>query len=93
MPFNLSNLVLMTLISGCSAYYIVGIPFGVWLAFKCHAGLHGLWIGLTVSLVYGAAVGVTICLRSNWDREVQKVKDRLAADKMAHGDAEANGIS
>lgn len=45
--------------------------------------LHGLWIGLTMSLVYAAAVGVTICLRTNWDREVQKVQDRLEADKRA----------
>lgn len=45
--------------------------------------LHGLWIGLTVSLVYAAAIGVWICLRTNWDREVQKVQDRLDGDKKA----------
>ncbi|THG97308.1 hypothetical protein EW026_g4664 [Hermanssonia centrifuga] len=28
-----------------SAYYVIGIPFGMWLAFKRDMGLHGLWVG------------------------------------------------
>lgn len=43
--------------------------------------LHGLWIGLTISLVYSAAAGVLISLRTDWDREVEKVRIRLEADK------------
>ncbi|CAL1709268.1 unnamed protein product [Somion occarium] len=66
-----------------SAYYIIGIPFGLWLAFKRDMSLHGLWIGLTVSLVYAATVGVWICLSTDWDREVQKVRERLESDKHA----------
>ena len=62
---------------------MVGIPFGIYLAFKCHTGLHGLWIGLTMSLIYGSTIGAIICLRTNWDREVQKVRERLEADKIA----------
>jgi len=60
-----------------SAYYVIGIPFGIWLAFSRHLGLAGLWIGLTVSLVYVATVGVIVCLRTDWDREVKKVEARL----------------
>ncbi|KAI8986779.1 MATE efflux family protein [Trametes punicea] len=72
-----------------SAYYVVGIPFGIWLAFWRGMQLHGLWVGLTVSLVYCAAVGVWICLRTNWEREVEKVRVRLEADrKHANGDVE-----
>ncbi len=44
-------------------------------------GLHGLWYGLTTSLVYGSVVGVWIALRTDWEREVQKVQKRLEADK------------
>ncbi|KAI0819458.1 MATE efflux family protein [Trametes gibbosa] len=63
-----------------SAYYIVGIPFGIWLAFWHGMRLHGLWIGLTISLVYSAAVGVAISLRTDWEREVEKVRIRLGED-------------
>lgn len=59
----------------------VGIPFGIWLAFRRNMGLHGLWYGLTLSLVYCAAVGVWLGLRTDWNREVQKVQKRLGADK------------
>lgn len=66
-----------------SAYYVVGIPFGIWLTFSKGMGLAGLWVGLTVALVYAAAAGIWICLRTDWDRQVQKVRDRLAAEQKA----------
>ena len=60
---------------------LTGIPFGIWLAFKRDLKLHGLWMGLTVSLFYCAAWGVYLCLRTNWNKEVQKVMDRVAAEQ------------
>ncbi|PIL27343.1 transporter [Ganoderma sinense ZZ0214-1] len=72
-----------------SAYYVIGIPFGIWLAFWRDMDLHGLWIGLTVSLVYCAAVGVWICMNNDWEREVEKVRLRLEADRKAADDSEA----
>ncbi|KAI0064869.1 MATE efflux family protein [Artomyces pyxidatus] len=65
-----------------SAYYVIGIPFGIWLAFSRKMGLHGLWIGLTVSLVYGSVVGIYLALVTDWNREVKKVIARLEADKQ-----------
>ncbi|KAH8110297.1 MATE efflux family protein [Phellopilus nigrolimitatus] len=64
-----------------SAYYVIGIPFGIWLAFARELELMGLWVGLTVSLVYGSTVGVWLCLRTDWAREVQKVRTRLEKDQ------------
>jgi MATE family multidrug resistance protein len=58
-----------------------GLPIGLWLAFRRNMGLHGLWYGLTVSLIYGATVGVWLALKTDWNREVQKVQKRLAVDK------------
>ncbi|TBU24333.1 MATE efflux family protein [Dichomitus squalens] len=73
-----------------SAYYVIGIPFGIWLAFWRDMQLHGLWVGLTVSLVYAAAIGVWICLKTDWEREVEKVRIRLEADqKDMQNDVEA----
>lgn len=53
--------------------------------------LKGLWIGLTLALVYCAAVGVYLCLITDWQKEVEKVAVRLAADRKLEGrhDAEA----
>ena len=63
-----------------SAYYLIGIPFGIWLAFSCHLGLHGLWYGITVSLVYCALCTTYMCIRTDWHREVQKVVERMKRD-------------
>ncbi|KAL0575224.1 ethionine resistance protein [Marasmius crinis-equi] len=71
-----------------SGYYVIGIPFGIWLAFSCDLGLHGLWIGLTISLVYSAVTGMVVCLRTDWNREVEKVMERIAQDRKA-GDEES----
>ena len=69
---------------------VLGIPFGIRLAFWRGMHLHGLWIGLTVSLVFSAAIGIWISLSTNWDHEVEKVRRRLAADhKQANVPADA----
>ncbi|KAJ3984107.1 mate-domain-containing protein [Lentinula detonsa] len=44
------------------------------------AGLRGLWTGLTVSLVYCAVLGTILCLATNWEHEVNKVKARVRAE-------------
>ncbi|KAF8736131.1 hypothetical protein AX14_000853 [Amanita brunnescens Koide BX004] len=63
-----------------SAYYIIGIPLGIWLAFSWNLGLHGLWYGLTVSLVYCALWATYLCIRTDWHTEVKKVVERLKSD-------------
>ncbi|THV07085.1 MATE efflux family protein [Dendrothele bispora CBS 962.96] len=68
-----------------SAYYVIGIPLGIALAFKWGMGLTGLWIGLTVSLVYCAVAGTGVCVRTDWEREVGKVRERLRGDMRRAG--------
>jgi MATE family multidrug resistance protein len=42
-------------------FWLLGIPAGVWLAFRAGAGAEGLWWGLVIGL---AAVGVVLALRA-----------------------------
>ncbi|KIL62654.1 hypothetical protein M378DRAFT_25493 [Amanita muscaria Koide BX008] len=72
-----------------SAYYILGLPLGVFLAFKCHIGLPGLSMGLTTSLIYCAAFSTYFCVRTDWNREVDKVMERMSReDSKGYGSVE-----
>lgn len=51
--------------------------------------LWGLWIGLTVALLCTSTVGGLIVLWADWDREVQKVMERLEDDRNLGDDAES----
>ena len=56
---------------------------GLVLTFKYGMALYGLWIGLSVALLYGSIVTVWIILRTDWELEIQKVAERLARDHKA----------
>ncbi|XAR51196.1 hypothetical protein NMG60_11005753 [Bertholletia excelsa] len=59
------------------AYYLVGIPFGILLAFVYRIGGKGLWLGITVALfAQGLLLGI-ITLFTNWEKEVSPSIDKL----------------
>ena len=62
-----------------TSYYIIGLPFGLWLTFtpRYNLGLVGLWIGLSVALGYGSVVSAILVWRANWTRAVERVRERL----------------
>lgn len=68
-----------------SAYYVIGFPMGLYLAFTLGTGLAGLWIGMTVSLICCAASGLYLCLRVDWDVEVKRTMLRIKRDKLMCG--------
>ena len=72
-----------------SSYYIIGIPMGIYLAFRLDMRLWGLWIGLTAALVCTSTIGGLITLRADWDREVEKVMERLEGDRNLGNDDES----
>ncbi|KAJ3816137.1 mate-domain-containing protein, partial [Lentinula raphanica] len=59
-----------------SAYYVLGVPLGPMYPSlpEVTAGLRGLWIGLTASLVYCAVIGTALCLATDWKHEADKVQ-------------------
>ena len=61
----------------------------MYITFKHDMGLLGLWIGLTLALVCTSTVGGLIILRSDWDREVEKVIERLEGDRNLGNDDES----
>ncbi|KAJ3573733.1 hypothetical protein NP233_g2238 [Leucocoprinus birnbaumii] len=63
------------------AYYVIGIPTGLSLAFKSKMDLLGIWIGLTMALVLCAIVGAWLSLRTDWEHEVERVQERLSMEK------------
>lgn len=67
-----------------SAYYVLGIPLGLYLAFdpSIKMGLYGIWIGLTASLIYSAVIGCWLCLRTDWDEEVRRVRASLYREQQ-----------
>jgi MATE family multidrug resistance protein len=40
----------MPMILGLISYWVIGLPFGVYLAYQKHMEARGLWVGLTVGL-------------------------------------------
>ncbi|KAG2143521.1 MATE efflux family protein [Suillus bovinus] len=73
-----------------SAFYVIGIPFGVWLTFRMDMGLLGLWVGFTVSLIYCSVWGTYLCITADWQKEVRKVVDRLAVESKNANQVEAD---
>lgn len=59
------------------AYYLVGIPLAVLLAFVLHIGGKGLWFGIIGALLVQVALLVTITIRTNWDSEAKKARERV----------------
>ena len=59
---------------------------GIYLAFKQGMRLWGLWIGLTIALVFTSVIGGLIVLRADWDHEVKKVMERLEGERNLDND-------
>lgn len=65
-----------------TAYYVIGIPFGLWLTFPMKLGLVGIWIGLTIALSVSSVVGGIIVWRVDWVLGVERVRQRLGLDTL-----------
>ncbi|KAL9439118.1 hypothetical protein AB3S75_024725 [Citrus x aurantiifolia] len=64
------------------AYYLIGLPCAVYLAFVFQFGAKGLWMGIICGSGLQAFVLLVITLRTNWEQEANKAKDRVFASRI-----------
>ncbi|GMF43628.1 unnamed protein product [Phytophthora fragariaefolia] len=48
------------------AYFVIGLPAGVYLAFRMDLGVEGMWLGLTVGIFFGCVVSFVKICETNW---------------------------
>ncbi|WVF68910.1 hypothetical protein IAT40_003683 [Kwoniella sp. CBS 6097] len=74
-----------------TSYYVIGLPFGIWLTFepKYKLGLVGLWVGLSVALAYASILEFWMVWSANWTRAVERIRERLGLP--AHGEIGEDG--
>ncbi|KAF5192057.1 Detoxification-like protein [Thalictrum thalictroides] len=59
------------------AFYVIGMPIAILVAFKAHLYARGLWIGLICGLFFQALTLLIITLRTNWTKlELSVDRDR-----------------
>ncbi|WRT67868.1 uncharacterized protein IL334_004842 [Kwoniella shivajii] len=74
-----------------TSYYIIGLPFGLWLTFtpRFHLGLIGIWVGLSIALTYASILEFYMVWKANWTRAVERIRERLGLP--AHGQIDPDG--
>ncbi|WVR06419.1 hypothetical protein IAU60_003450 [Kwoniella sp. DSM 27419] len=74
-----------------TSYYVIGLPFGIWLTFepRFKLGLVGLWVGLSVALFYASVLEFWMVWAANWTRAVERIRERLGLP--AHGEIGEDG--
>ncbi|CAE7203913.1 unnamed protein product [Rhizoctonia solani] len=60
-----------------TAYYCIGIPLGLYLAFWKNMELKGLWIGITAAIFYAASASIYAVSQTVWSKEVENAAQRL----------------
>src|SRR5271167_2046835 len=58
------------------AYWILGLPLGSWLCFRCHWGAFGLWSGLSLALIL-----IGLVLLFIWSKKVQSLIEAPQAQR------------
>ncbi|XP_078176663.1 protein DETOXIFICATION 16-like isoform X2 [Carex rostrata] len=64
------------------AFYAVGIPSAILLAFVFHFNGKGLWMGLICGIFVQAVLLLTITLCTNWENEARKAKERVYSSSV-----------
>ncbi|CAM6127106.1 unnamed protein product [Calypogeia fissa] len=69
-------------IANLGAYYVVGVPLALVLAFYFHMNGIGLWLGLMAALAVQATGLFLICVFTDWEKQSEKARARAFADRL-----------
>ncbi|CAN6218006.1 unnamed protein product [Urochloa humidicola] len=59
------------------SYYLIGVPFGVILAWGFHYGILGIWVGMISGTTVQTLILAYITLRCDWDEEALKASSLM----------------
>ncbi|KAJ1394822.1 Multi antimicrobial extrusion protein [Sesbania bispinosa] len=60
-----------------ACYYFVGLPIGIFLGFKQHLGVKGLWGGTMCGNVLQILVLIVMMWKTDWTKEVEQTANRM----------------
>ncbi|XP_074353717.1 protein DETOXIFICATION 16-like isoform X2 [Apium graveolens] len=64
------------------AYYIIGLPLAIILAFVLHQNGKGLWTGIIGGSSLQAVILLVIILRIDWDQQAKRAKELVHGSKI-----------
>ncbi|RLM99419.1 protein DETOXIFICATION 16-like [Panicum miliaceum] len=64
------------------AFYMVGVPMAVLLAFVLHLNGMGLWLGIVCGSLTKLVLLMWITLRINWEKEATKAKETVFSSSL-----------
>jgi hypothetical protein len=74
-----------------TGYYVIGAPTGAMLAFGAYSGerdgVFGLWLGIALAMLAGAALQAVALKRHDWARAASAAASRLSTDGESKGGA------
>jgi len=60
------------------SYFVIGLPFGVYLAFRMDLGVEGMWLGLTAGIFFGCVVSFVKICETNWKSMADAARVRMS---------------
>ncbi|KAI8899250.1 mate-domain-containing protein [Globomyces pollinis-pini] len=76
-----------------TGYYIIGLPVGLFLTFYNGMGLFGLWLGLTLGLLFVSTAQVIILFRMDWDYQAEVAAKRVGGYQILNDEEDGRTIS
>ncbi|KAI8138801.1 mate-domain-containing protein [Fennellomyces sp. T-0311] len=65
------------------SYYVVGLPFGLWMTYSYDWGLIGVWAGVAMAgFIKCVGEGAVLCFFVDWESECRKSTRRIGTQEI-----------